>query len=226
MTGYVEWVLGTNHAASLPYIVPEYDPALGIEATTGPLGQGISNAVGMGIAQKYLANYFNREGFPILDYKIYVFAGDGDLEEGVSSEACSLAAHLGLDNLVVVYDDNHISIDGPTEMSFTEDRAKRFEAYGWYVQKVDGDGNDMQTFERALINAKSEIGRPSIVQLRTHIAYGAPTLHDTAKAHGSPLGEEEVALTKQAYGWDPDKTFFVPDEAGELFRANEERSVG
>ena len=191
---------------------PEYDPHLGIEVTTGPLGQGISNAVGMAIAQKYLANYFNREGFPVVDYRIYVIAGDGDLQEGVSSEACSLAGHLGLDNLVVIYDDNHISIDGPTELSFTEDRAKRFEAYGWYVQKVDGDGNDMQTFERALINAKSEIGRPSIVQLRTHIAYGAPTMQDTAKAHGAPLGEEEIRETKKRFGWDPDKHFHVPEE--------------
>jgi len=191
---------------------PEYHPEVGIEVTTGPLGQGISNGVGMAIAQKYLANYFNRDGFPILDYKIYVIAGDGDLEEGVSSEACSLAGHLGLDNLVVIYDDNHISIDGPTELSFTEDRAKRFEAYGWYVQKVDGDGNDMEAFERALINAKSEIGRPSIVQLRTHIAYGAPHMQDTAKAHGAPLGEEEIRETKRRFGWDPDKHFHVPEE--------------
>jgi transketolase len=191
---------------------PEYDPELGIEATTGPLGQGLSNGVGMAIAQKYLAHYFNREGFPIVDYKIYVFAGDGDLEEGISSETCSLAGHQGLDNLVLVYDDNHISIDGPTELSFTEDRAKRFQAYGWYVQKVDGDGNDMRRFERALIKAKSEVGRPSIIQLRTHIAYGSPNMHDTAKAHGSPLGEEEIRLTKQQFGWDPDKHFHVPPE--------------
>ncbi|MCL5279852.1 MAG: transketolase, partial [Planctomycetes bacterium] len=188
------------------------DPELGIEATTGPLGQGISNGVGMAIAQKYLAHYFNREGFPVVDYKIYVFVGDGDLEEGISSETCSLAGHQGLDNLVVVYDDNHISIDGPTELSFTEDRAKRFQAYGWYVQKVDGDGNDMKRFERALIKAKSEIGRPSIIQLRTHIAYGSPNMHDTAKAHGAPLGEEEVRLTKRQLGWDPDKHFYVPQE--------------
>jgi transketolase len=189
---------------------PEYSPDLGIEATTGPLGQGLSNAVGMAIAQKYLANYFNREGFPIVDYKIYVTAGDGDLEEGITAEACSLAGHQGLDNLVVIYDDNHISIDGPTELSFTEDRAKRFDAYGWYVQKVDGDGNDMKRFERALIKAKSEVGRPSMIQLRTHIAYGSPNMHDTAKAHGSPLGEEEIRLTKQQLGWDPDQHFYVP----------------
>lgn len=191
---------------------PEYDPERGIEATTGPLGQGLSNAVGMAIAQKYLANYFNREGFPIVDYKIYVTAGDGDLEEGITSEACSLAGHQGLDNLVVIYDDNHISIDGPTDLSFTEDRAKRFQAYGWYVQKVDGDGNDMKKFERALIKARSEVGRPSIIHLRTHIAYGSPNKQDTAEAHGSPLGEEEIRLIKQKFGWDPDKHFHVPQE--------------
>ncbi len=191
---------------------PEYHPELGIEATTGPLGQGISNAVGMAIAQKYLADHFNREGFPILDYKIYVIASDGDLEEGVSSEACSLAGHLGLDNLVVIYDDNHISIDGTTDLSFTEDRAKRFQAYGWHVQKVAGDGNDMKKFERALINAKSEVERPSIIQLRTHIAYGAPTMQDTAKAHGAPLGEQEIRAMKEKFGWDPNLPFHVPQE--------------
>jgi len=204
---------------------PEYDPELGIEATTGPLGQGLSNAVGMAIAQKYLANYFNREGFPVVDYKIYVTAGDGDLEEGITSEACSLAGHQGLDNLVVIYDDNHISIDGPTELSFTEDRAKRFQAYGWYVQKVDGDGNDMKKFERALINAKSEVGRPSMIQLRTHIAYGSPNMQDTAKAHGSPLGEEEIRLTKQRLGWDPDKHFYVPQEVLDYMRQALERGT-
>jgi transketolase len=202
---------------------PEYAPDLGIEVTTGPLGQGISNAVGMALAQKYLASHFSREGFPILDYRIYVIAGDGDLEEGVSSEVCSLAGHLGLDNLTVIYDDNHISIDGPTDLSFTEDGAKRFEAYGWYVQKVDGDGNDMEKFERAFINAKSEIGRPSIVALRTHIAYGSPNMHDTAKAHGAPLGEAEIKLTKQSFGWDPDKQFVVPDEVLNHMREAVER---
>ncbi len=191
---------------------PEYHPDLGIEVTTGPLGQGISNAIGMAIAQKYLASHFNREEFPVIDYRVYVIASDGDLEEGVSSEACSLAGHLGLDNLVVIYDDNHISIDGSTDLAFTEDRAKRFQAYGWYVQKVDGDGNDMKRFERALIRAKSEVERPSIINLRTHIAYGAPNMQDTAKAHGAPLGAEETRLTKQRFGWDPDKQFYVPPE--------------
>ena len=191
---------------------PEYNPDLGIEVTTGPLGQGLSNAVGMAIAQKYLANYFNRDGFPIVDYRMYVTVGDGDLEEGVTSEASSLAGHLGLDNLTVIYDDNSISIDGPTSLSFTEDRAKRYEAYGWHVQVVDGDGNDMDAFEKALAGAKAEKGRPSIIMLRTHIAYGSPNKQDTAEAHGAPLGEDEIRLIKQSFGWDPDKSFYVPDE--------------
>jgi transketolase len=191
---------------------PEYEPDYGIEVTTGPLGQGISNAVGMAIAQKYLANFFNRDGFPIIDYKIYVIASDGDLQEGVASEACSLAGHLGLDNITVVYDDNHISIDGVTELSFTEDRAKRFEAYGWYVQEIGGDGNDMAAFEKSLKNAVNESSRPSIIKLRTHIAYGSPNMQDTAKAHGAPLGDDEIRLIKEKYGWDPEKKFYVPDE--------------
>jgi len=198
---------------------PEYDPACGVEVTTGPLGQGISNAVGMAIAGKYLANYFNREGFPVIDYNVYVIASDGDLEEGVSSEASSLAGHLGLDNLIVVYDDNHISIDGPTELTFTEDRAKRYEAYGWHVQEVGGDGNDMAAFEKALENITQNsklktqnCGKPSIIKLRTHIAYGSPNMQDTAEAHGSPLGDDEIKLTKERFGWDPEKSFHVPKE--------------
>ncbi len=202
---------------------PEYDPELGVEATTGPLGQGISNAVGMAIAQKYLAAHFNRDGFPIIDHKVYVFAGDGDLEEGVSAEACSLAGHLGLNNLIVVYDDNHISIDGPTELSFTEDRAQRYEAYGWYVQEIDGDGNDMEAFERALINAKSEVQRPCMIKLRTHIAYGSPNLQDTATAHGAPLGEDEIKLMKKKFGCDPEKTFHVPEDVSNHMRQALER---
>ncbi len=192
---------------------PEYDPQSGVEVTTGPLGQGISNAVGMAIAQKYLANYFNRDGFPIIDYKIYVIASDGDLQEGVASEASSLAGHLGLDNLIVVYDDNHISIDGDTALAFTEDKAKRYEAYGWNVQEVGGDGNDMAALEKALNNAKQEKERPTLIKLRTHIAYGSPNMQDTAKSHGSPLGDDEIRLTKERFGWDPEKSFYVPKEA-------------
>jgi transketolase len=191
---------------------PEYEPNLGIEVTTGPLGQGISNAVGMAIAQKNLASYFNRDGFPILDYNIFVIASDGDLQEGVASEACSLAGHLGLDNLIVVYDDNHISIDGDTDLSFTEDRAKRFKAYGWNVRVVEGDGNDMAAFEKALKNARREKQRPTLIKLRTHIAFGSPNMQDTAAAHGAPLGDDEIRLIKQNYGWDPNKSFHVPDE--------------
>jgi transketolase len=191
---------------------PEYEPDLGIEVTTGPLGQGISNAVGMAIAQKYLASHFNRDGFPIIDYNIYVIASDGDLQEGVASEACSLAGHLGLDNLIVVYDDNHISIDGSTNLSFTEDRAKRFKAYGWNVRVVEGDGNDMAAFEKALKNARREKQRPTMIKLRTHIAFGSPNMQDTAAAHGAPLGEDEIKLIKQKFGWDPEKSFHVPDE--------------
>jgi transketolase len=204
---------------------PEYLLTPGVEVTTGPLGQGVSNAVGMAIAEEYLAAYFNRDGFPVVDYQIYVIAGDGCLEEGVSSEASSLAGHLGLDNLIVIYDDNRITIDGETSLSFTEDVAKRYEAYGWFVQTVGGDGNDMDAFEHALVAAKAEKQRPSLIKLRTHIAYGSPNKQDTAEAHGTPLGEEEIALTKQRYGWDPDKKFFIPAEALEHFRKGREKGT-
>ena len=196
---------------------PEYGHTPGVEVTTGPLGQGISNAVGMAIAEKYLGAYFNRERMPVIDYRIYVFAGDGDMQEGVASEASSLAGHLGLNNLIVVYDDNLISIDGSTSLSFSEDVARRYEAYGWFVQTVGGDGNDMIAFEQALEAAKREENRPSMIKLRTHIAYGSPNKQDTKEAHGSPLGDEEVALTKQRLGWDPARTFFIPGQALEVF---------
>ncbi|MFA5424655.1 MAG: transketolase, partial [Phycisphaerae bacterium] len=194
---------------------PEYDPALGIEVTTGPLGQGISNAVGMAVAEKHIADHFNKEDLAIIDYKIFVIAGDGDLQEGVSSEACSLAGHLGLDNLIVIYDDNHISIDGDTSLSFTENVAMRFKAYNWNVIVVDGDGTDLEKIEKAIKKAMRYKGKPTIIKLRTHIAYGAPNAHDTSEAHGSPLGEEEVKLTKKQFGWDPEKTFYVPDEVAQ-----------
>ena len=191
---------------------PEYEPKRGIEVTTGPLGQGISNAVGMAIAQKYLASYFNRDGLPIIDYRIYVVAGDGDLEEGVSSEAGSLAGHLGLNNLIVIYDDNHITIDGDTNLAFTEDSAKRYKAYGWNVLVVKGDGNDMEAFEKALKKAKRQKNRPSLIKLRTHIAYGSPNKQDTAEAHGAPLGDDEIRLIKERFGWDGERSFYVPQE--------------
>jgi transketolase len=197
---------------------PEYRPELGIEVTTGPLGQGISNAVGMAIAEKFLANYFNREGFPVIDHKVYVVASDGDLEEGVSAEASSLAGHLGLNNLIVIYDDNRISINGETKLSFTEDVVKRYKAYNWNVIIVDGDGNDMAAFEKALRRAKKEKEQPTIIKLRTHIAYGSPNKQDTADAHGAPLGDDEVKLTKEKFGWDPAKTFYIPKGVSECMR--------
>lgn len=196
---------------------PEYGHTPGVEVTTGPLGQGISNAVGIALAEKYLAAYFNRDGFPIIDYKVYVIAGDGCLQEGVSSEACSLGGHLGLNNLIVIYDDNHITIDGETSLSFGEDVAKRYEAYGWFVQTVGGDGNDMGAFDKALTAAQAETNRPSIIKLRTHIGYGSPNKQDSHDAHGSPLGDEEIALTKKRFGWDPEKKFFVPDAVLSVF---------
>jgi transketolase len=195
---------------------PEHWLVPGIETTTGPLGQGFGNGVGMAIAEKYLAAHFNRPGHDIVDYKIYAIAGDGCLMEGISSEAASLAGHLQLDNLIYFYDDNHISIEGSTQLAFTEDRAKRFEAYGWFVQKID-DGNDLAAIDAAIRAAQAERNRPSIIMVRTHIGYGSPNKHDTGEAHGSPLGVEEVKLTKQNLGWPLEPAFLVPDEAREHF---------
>ncbi len=200
---------------------PEYGHTPGVEATTGPLGQGISTAVGMAIAEKQLAATFNRDGFAVVDYRIYVIAGDGCLQEGVASEACSLAGHLGLNNLIVIYDDNRITIDGDTSLSFTEDVAARFEAYGWFVQTVDGDGNDMAAFERAILAAKAENARPSLIKMRTHIGYGSPHKQDSHDAHGSPLGDAEIALTKQRFGWESTEKFFIPEDALASFRLEE-----
>lgn len=216
LTGYplpLEEIKKFRQWGSLTPGHPEYGHTPGVEVTTGPLGQGIANAVGMAIAEKYLAAYFNREGFPVVDYRVYVIAGDGCLQEGVSSEACSLAGHLGLDNLTVLYDDNRITIDGGTSLSFSEDVTRRYEAYGWSVQTVDGDGNDLAAIRRALDAARKTPGRPTLLKIRTHIGFGSPHKQDTAEAHGSPLGDEEVALTKKQYGWDPDKFFHIPDPA-------------
>ena len=196
---------------------PEHWLVPGIETTTGPLGQGFGNGVGMAIAQKYLAAHFNRPGHEIVDYKVYALVSDGDLMEGVGSEAASLAGHLQLDNLIYFYDDNHISIEGDTQLAFTEDRAKRFEAYGWFVQKLD-DGNDLAAIDAAIRAAQAERGRPSIIMIRTHIGYGSPNKHDTADAHGTALGEEEVKLTKQNLGWPLEPAFLVPEEARAHFR--------
>lgn len=196
---------------------PEYRIEEGIETTTGPLGQGFGNGVGMAIAEKYLAAHFNQVGHELVDYKIYAIVSDGDLMEGVASEAASLAGHLGLSNLVYLYDDNHISIEGDTRIAFTESRAKRFEAYGWFVQQVE-DGDNLEAIDEALKAAKAEKERPSIIMVRTHIADGSPNKHDTAAAHGSALGEEEVNLTKQNLGLPLEPKFYIPDEVRNHFR--------
>jgi len=197
---------------------PERGLTPGVETTTGPLGQGISNAVGMAIAQKYLANYFNRPGHELLDYKVYGICSDGDLMEGVSAEAASIAGFLGLDNLIFLYDNNHITIEGSTDLAFSqEDVGKRFEAYGWFVQNLP-DGNDLEAVTRALAAAKGHQGQPSLIIARTHIGYGSPNKHDTAAAHGEALGEEEVRLTKLNLGWPVEPAFFIPDEALVHFR--------
>jgi len=196
---------------------PEFGHTAGVETTTGPLGQGFANGIGMAIAQKYLAATFNRPNFPIVDYYVYAICGDGDLMEGVSSEAASIAGHLKLGNVIYLYDDNKISIDGNTEMSFTEDVGTRFEAYGWHVQTVH-DGNNLEKIEIAIRHAQQITDKPSLIKVRTHIGFGSPNKQDTAEAHGSPLGDDEVKLTKNYYGWDENKTFFIPEEALKHFR--------
>ena len=190
----------------------EFGHTKGVETTTGPLGQGFSNGVGMAIAEKYLAAYFNKPGHDLIDYYIYAIVSDGDLMEGVASEAASLAGHLRLDNMIYLYDDNHISIEGHTSVAFTEDRAARFRAYGWDVQIVD-DGNDVTAIRAAIEKAKTVKGKPHIINVRTIIGYGSPNKHDSHDVHGSPLGPDEVKLTKKAYGFDPEKDFFVPEAA-------------
>ncbi len=196
---------------------PEHGLTPGVEATTGPLGQGLSNAVGMAIAEAALAARFNRPGHAIVDHHTYALASDGDLMEGVSSEAASLAGHLGLGKLIVLYDDNHISIEGGTALAFTEDRRARFAAYGWHVQQVD-DGNDMAAVAAAIRTAREETARPSFIAVRTHIGYGSPHKQDTAAAHGEPLGEEEVRLAKENLGWPPEPPFLIPPDARDHFR--------
>ena len=194
---------------------PEYGLTPGVEATTGPLGQGLTNAVGMAIAERRLAAEYNRPDHGIVDHWTYAIASDGDLQEGIASEAASLAGHLRLEKLVVLYDDNHVQLDGPTAMAFSEDVPARFEAYGWHTTRVS-DGNDLAAIEGAIDEALAD-ERPSLIAVRTHIGYGSPNKQDSQKAHGSPLGPDEVRLTKEAYGWDPDRTFYIPDEAAAMF---------
>ena len=196
---------------------PEYGLTAGVEATTGPLGQGFTNAVGMAIAERRLAHEFNRPGHEVVDHWTYALASDGDLQEGIASEAASLAGHLLLRKLVVLYDDNRIQLDGPTDMAWSEDVLARFDAYRWQTARVE-DGNDVDAIAAA-VSAAHRDARPSIIAVRTHIGFGSPNKQDSQKAHGAPLGEDEVRLAKVAYGWDPEAHFLVPDEALDVFRA-------
>src|SRR5512134_119400 len=189
---------------------PEHGLTPGVEATTGPLGQGFTNAVGMAIAERRLAHEFNRDGHAVVDHWTYVIASDGDLQEGIASESASLAGHLRLGKLIVLYDDNHIQLDGPTSMAWSEDAVARFEAYGWHTERV-GDGNDIDAIEAAIELARAD-DRPSLIAVRTHIGFGSPNKQDSQKAHGAPLGADEVRLTKAAYGWDPESEFLVPND--------------
>ena len=191
---------------------PEYGQTPGIETTTGPLGQGFMNAVGMAMAEAHLAAVFNREGHEIVDHYTYVFCGDGDLMEGASHEAASLAGHLSLGKLICVFDDNHITIEGDTSLSCSDDVACRFEAYHWHVQNLGDKAEDIEELAAAFTIAQGERERPSLIILRSHIGYGAPNRQDTREAHGEPLGEEEIRLAKQSYGWPQDEKFLVPEK--------------
>src|SRR5512142_300879 len=202
---------------------PEYGLTPGVETTTGPLGQGFSNGVGMAMAEAHLAKIYNRPGFEVIDHYVYAIVTDGDLMEGVASEAASLAGHLRLGKLIYLYDDNHISIEGPTEIAFTEDRGKRFEAYGWHVQRVE-DGLDVEAIDAAIEAAKRD-PRPSIIMVRTIIGYGLPTRAGTEKAHGEPPGDAELDGAKEKLGWPKEPRFFVPEDALIFFRLAVERGA-
>jgi len=198
---------------------PEYRWTSGVETTTGPLGQGYATSVGMAIAGRWLPQYFNRPGFTMFDYDVYALGGDGCMMEGISAEAASLAGHLGLSNLCWIYDNNHITIEGHTALALSEDVATRFMAYGWNVTRV-GDANDLEMLERAIRTFKNEAERPTLIIVDSHIAYGAPNKQDTSAAHGEPLGDEEIRLTKRNYGWPEDAKFLVPDGVREDFAAH------
>ncbi len=202
---------------------PEHGFAPGVETTTGPLGQGLMNSVGMAMAEAHLAAVFNRPGHEIIDHYTYVFCSDGDLMEGASHEAASLAGHLGLGKLIWLYDDNHITIEGDTALAFSDDTAQRFAGYHWDVQDLGESANDLEALADAFAAARAEKHRPSLILLRSHIAEGAPNAHDTAEAHGAPLGEAEVALAKTAYGWPKDAKFWVPESVTTLARTARER---
>jgi transketolase len=203
---------------------PEYGHTAGVETTTGPLGQGFANAVGMAVAERFLAATFDAGDSGIVDHYTYVLAGDGCMMEGISAEAASFAGHQKLGKLVVLYDDNHITIDGATDLAFTEDVCTRFEAYGWHVQKV-ADGNDVEAIDAAITAAKAETGMPSLIAVRTHIGFGSPHKQDSSGAHGAPLGPDEVTLTKENLGWPLEPEFLVPDEVKAFYAAVAERGA-
>ncbi|MFQ6673299.1 MAG: transketolase [Fidelibacterota bacterium] len=202
---------------------PEYGLAPGVESTTGPLGQGFANGVGMAMAERFLANRFNRKGFPVVDHFTYAIVSDGDLMEGVSSEAASLAGLWGLGKIVYLYDDNHVTIEGETDLAFTEDVQRRFESYGWHVQRL-ADGNDLPAIEDAIHRAREVLTHPSLIMIRSHIGFGSPK-QDSASAHGEPLGPEAVQETKEALGWPLDTDFYIPEEALNHFRLAADRGV-
>ena len=220
MTGYdvsLEQIKQFRQWGSITPGHPERGLTPGVETTTGPLGQGFGNGVGMAMAEAHLAARYNRTGFEIINHFTYGIVSDGDLMEGVASEAASLAGHLQLGKLIYLYDDNQVTLSAGTDITFTEDRAQRFEAYGWHTQSID-DGNDLAAIGRALSNARAETRRPSLILVRTHLGYGSPNKQDTFKAHGSPLGEEEVRLTKQNLGWPTEPAFYIPEPARLHFR--------
>ena len=200
---------------------PEHGLTPGVEVTSGPLGQGFGNGVGMAMAERFLAAYFNRPGHTLVDHFTYAIVSDGDLMEVVASEAASLAGHLKLGKLIYLYDDNQVTIEGNTSLAFTENVSQRFEAYGWHVQEIDG--NDLRAITNALAAARAELNHPSLIRAHTHIAYGSPHKQDTAEAHGSPLGKQEIQLTKKALGWPTEPEFYVPQEALDHFRQVAER---
>ena len=220
LTGYAVSLDQIKHFRQWESITPghpERELTPGVEVTTGPLGQGFGNGVGMGIAEAFLAARYNKPGLDIFDHYTYAIVSDGDLMEGVAAEAASLAGHLKLGKLIYLYDDNRVSLAATTDLTFSDDTAKRFDAYGWHTQTVS-DGNDLAAIERAVKAAQQERGRPSLIILRTHIGYGSPGKHDSFEAHGSPLGAEEVKATKQNLGWPQEPPFFIPDEALAHFR--------
>lgn len=227
LTGYkisLEDIKNFRQLHSITAGHPEYGLTPGIEVTTGPLGQGFANGVGMAIAQQYMAARYNQPDFKIFDYHIYAICSDGDLMEGVTAEAASLAAHLELGNIIYFYDSNHITIEGDTDLAFDEDVSKRFEAYGWHVQNLP-DINDLEALSKAIKNAQNETSRPSIIKVRSQIGYGSPNKQNTAAAHGSPLGNDEVRLVKENFGFDPDKSFVIPDEVSDFYQKAGKKSA-